>query len=390
MTRDTVVRRFEVQAVGEMVLAAVDHGLRTSVAELLPDDPKALDITKTPRLPTMMTVSITGPAGAVAKAIERVTRDSSVIVRSDWLMLGGTAHDDDYPDQRALLRIDPKGVSRDVAGTGTRVVVAIVDSGLAVEHPEFKDRLWWEDIDGRRIQGARRMGRARDHEITDEDGHGTNLAGTILATANRVKGVELMTVKFFDVVTQPLAENAAQAIHFALDKGAAIINLSFDLGIGSNDLQEAIRRACKEQALVVIAAGNNGSDNDRYPAVPASYAEECRGNIITVMATDAYDEKPGFSNFGLQTVDLAAPGVGIVSTRPLISTNAAWWYGRYTGTSAAAAHVTGAAALLKSQNPNRTAQDLKRCLMNSVDRLPHLKCFSGGRLNLGRALDCKP
>jgi subtilisin family serine protease len=230
-----------------------------------------------------------------------------------------------------------------------------------------------------------------DYDITDQDGHGTMLAGSILATANSVSDIEIMAVKFFDVRTQPVAVNAAQAIRFAVKNGAQIMNLSFDLGIGSIELEEAIRSACAAGVLVVIAAGNTGSDNDCYPLVPALYARVCRDNVIVVMASGQYDEKPTFSNFGKETVDLAAPGVKIESTRRFLSSiPPSKIYSPYTGTSAAAAQVTGAAALLKSQNPDWKAKDLKACLMETVDKLPGLKCVNGGRLNLGRALSHRP
>ena len=368
-----VIRRLEVQAVGDDVLARFDGRVRSAVAELLPNEPNALDIRKVPRLP-MATVRLTGPAAAVANVIERASGSTGVTVHSDWLTVPGAPPENDYPDQHALARIDPMGVSRRVRGGGERVVVAIVDSGLDVNHPVLKAHVW------RKVRSA---------DVADEDGHGTALAGTILATANRVDGLELLPAKFFDVVTQPLADNAARAIHYALDKRATILNLSFDLGIGSNALRDAIRRACSEDVLVVIAAGNTGSNNDDYPVVPASYAQECRDRIITVMATDGFDQKAAFSNFGARTIDLAAPGVDIVSTRRLIGASDRRFYTRYTGTSAATAHVSGAAALLKSQHPTWTGAEIKRRLMDSVDRRPHLRCVSGGRLNLGRALDAR-
>jgi subtilisin family serine protease len=300
-----------------------------------------------------------------------------------------------YPARRALLRIDPEERSRLETGRGFPVVVAIVDSGIMTDHPHLRRHLWTmkengqpKTVQGQLVRGARCMGGVQDYDITDQDGHGTMLAGSILATANAVNDVEIMAVKFFDVITQPIAANAAQAIRFAVQNGAHIINLSFDLGIGSDELQQAIQSATAAGALVVIAAGNTGSDNDRYPLVPASYAKACPpDNVIVVMASDEYDERPTFSNFGSVTVDLAAPGVKIESTRTFLRTlEPANLYGRYTGTSAAAAQVTGAAALLKSQNPSRLAKDLKQCLMDSVDKSPWLKCWSGGRLNLGRAL----
>jgi subtilisin family serine protease len=230
------------------------------------------------------------------------------------------------------------------------------------------------------------MGGMLGYDLTDQDGHGTMLAGSILATANFVAGLELMAVKFFDVMVQPAAANAARAIRFAVDNGARIINLSFDLGLGSIELEEAVAYAGHRGALVVMAAGNTGSDNDQYPLVPARYAESCRDSAIVVMATDRYDERAAISNFGCTTVDLAAPGVKVMSTHASLAGTAVGGYGRYTGTSAAAAQVSGAAALLKSKYPKSSARDLKLRLMGTVDLLPRLKCVSGGRLNLGRAL----
>jgi subtilisin family serine protease len=206
------------------------------------------------------------------------------------------------------------------------------------------------------------------------------------ATANFVGGLEVMALKFFDVTTQPSAANAARAIRFAVENGAYIINLSFDLGIGSIELEQAIAEAGRKGVLVVMAAGNTGSNNDEYPLVPARYAASCPETSIVVMATDRYDERAMISNFGDKAVGLAAPGIRIVSTRSSPGGAASRKYGCYTGTSAAAAQVSGAAAPLKSQDPSRTAGDLKRRLMGTVDRLPRLRCVSGGRLDLGRAL----
>src|SRR5262249_26022936 len=161
---------------------------------------------------------------------------------------------------------------------GERVIVAIVDSGIAVDHPDLARHLWTDTGDPT-VHGARFIDGQQDSDLTDQDGHGTMLAGAILASANRVRGLELMAVKFFDVITQPSAANAAAAIRFAASRGAAVINLSFDLGIGSNELQSAIRAAGASDALIVMAAGNTGSDNDQYPLVPACYADECREQV---------------------------------------------------------------------------------------------------------------
>src|SRR5262249_59270206 len=109
------------------------------------------------------------------------------------------------------------------------------------------------------------------------------------------------------------------AIRLAVERGASIIDLTFDLGLGSLELEQAMQRAFDAGVLLVMAAGNTGADNDCYPLVPARYAAINPDRAIVVMATDWYDERPTFSNFGDTTVDLAALGVSIVSTRAFLS-----------------------------------------------------------------------
>ena len=392
MSSQVIVRRFEVHA-AEGDLDRIYSAL-SAAAKQFPHEQLKADITRHRRSP-MVSARLTGVVAATSTVRESISADPGVRVVNDWLDVPAAAQPDAgggsdfvYPDQRVLQRIDPMECARKEIGSGTQVIVAIVDSGITVDHPDLANRLWTDPGD-RKVHGARCMDGQRDSDVTDQEGHGTMLAGTILATANHIEGIELMPVKFFDVTTQPAAANAAAAIRFAISQQPqpAIINLSFDLGIGSNELREAFRMAFDySDALIVIAAGNTGSDNDQYPLVPASYADACRDKVIVVMATDWYDGRPIFSNFGKTSVDLGAPGVGIVSTRALVSRGKeSRKYGRYTGTSAAAAHVSGAAALLKSQNPDRCAKDIKKLLMDSVDHSPWLKCASGGRLNLSNA-----
>lgn len=403
--RHDVVRRFEVYADRTEVLWEILSELSKVTGELSARSPR-LEI-NTHVEARVVNVRLLGEAVVTAAIRDRVAAIQGAHVQRDFLDVPAAdspgpaepvmsrprdlvmAPSDDtgiYPDQEALLRIDPDGISRRVTGTGTRVVVAIVDSGIIVDHPDFKGHLWTRKVDGQDVHGARCMEGDLDYDLSDQDGHGTMLAGSILATANFVGGLEIMAVKFFDVETQPSAANAARAIRFAVENGAAIINLSFDLGIGSIELEQAIVSACEAGALVVMAAGNTGSNNDAYPLVPARYRGSCPESTIVVMATDRYDERALISSFGPTSVDLAAPGVKVASTRALPGVAASKTYGRYTGTSAAAAQVSGAAALLRAQRPDLSAQKLKRRLMDTVDLLPQLKCASGGRLNLGRAL----
>ena len=156
-------------------------------------------------------------------------------------------------------------------------------------------------------------------------------------------------------------------------------------------LEQAFHKAC-EHALVVIAAGNYGSDNDWHGGqtlarAPVRYAKDHPEGTIVVMAADE-SGKAWFSNYGRQSVDLAAPGIAITSTRRCLSKEAARTpaaaYRTHGGTSAASALVAGAAALLMSRYPGLSVPQVKRCLVDSVDTLPGLTCASGVASTLPR------
>jgi subtilisin family serine protease len=315
------------------------------------------------------------------------------IVRDEVLPPPG-ASDPVYPDPEPLRRIgvpwDPTAYPPVTGGEPTKeptkdVIVAIVDSGIMTRHEDVKDHLW-EQPGYPNVRGTSVIGDKDD--IEDKVGHGTLLAGTVLAAANRSPAVKLMTVKFIDGRTRPDGEHAADAIDWALDHGAHIINLSWELGIESPGprLREAVEHARLAGVLVVVAAGNSGADNDKYPAFPACYGQAF-DNVITVMATDRFDDKPGFSNYGEKSVHIAAPGVGIMSTHQHMARDNRWRYQRYDGTSAAAAYVAGAAAFLKTTCPGIGPKALRECLIATADIRPDLRCQAQGRLNLGRALE---
>jgi subtilisin family serine protease len=377
-----VLRRFEIQAPSPKARDDIHGKLLKLVAKA--SGPVTPEVSRVEQ-PPLLDVRLEGGSTAVSGVMTLIVQLPGARIRHDSLDVPSARKGSVYPDLGTLLRIDAEPGTK--APPRGPVNVAIVDSGITVDHPELRNHLWTGDGG---IHGKRFIEGKSDADVTDEDGHGTMLAGTILAVANPAPGVRLMAAKFFDGTTLPRPGNAASAIDFAVENGAGIICLSWDVGLGSARLEEAIRNACRS-ALVVIAAGNNGSDNDRLPSFPSCYRKECPDRIITVMATNRYDEKAGLSNYGRKSVDLAAPGVAIVSTRRLLSKVAKaakpelGWYRSYTGTSAAAAHVTGAAALLKASYSDLSPEHIKRCLVESVDRLG-LKCVSGGRLNLGKAL----
>jgi subtilisin family serine protease len=381
-----VVRRFDVQVEQPSLLVDVRRALGGEV-RIRPE------IRQVGR--SLLEVRLEGSAADVSAIVTKVAETGGVRVHHDRVRPAKT------PDRPFI----PVGAARPTGGSGPgasaapldeQVVVAVVDSGMMVEHPSLEGHLWKGFADGQaRDSGARCIGGVVRPDVTDEDGHGTRLAGTILAAAGGAEGVRLMAVKFFDADARPGPVNGAAAIAFATkaQPRACIINLSWNLGIGSPALEAAIQAACAEGILVVIAAGNSGSDNDHIPTIPAEYRRVWPGRIITVMATDRYDEKASFSNYGATTVDLAAPGVDILTTRASLSKASRnelekdpsyRWYRSYNGTSAAAALVTGAAARLKSRNPELTADDLKVRLYESVRRMPGLKskCITGGILKI--------
>jgi len=376
---DLVVRRFEVEVGRGASLADVKRELAASDAKLHRPE---INMTG----PNLLEVRLEGSASTVSEAMTQLTAVNGVRVRHDRTRRPQKQEPDPgIPDL-------PPGVA-----VSTTVVVAVVDSGIMVNHPKFKGRLWSSTFEKEDyVHGARCIGNTRTADVTDQDGHGTRLAGTILSAAHGEPGIRLLTVKFFDPDNLPGPTNGAAAIEFAArardekdkTKKVDIINLSWDLGMGSPGLQKAITEACRDGALVVIAAGNSGTNNDDMPAIPAHYRELYPDRIITVMATDRYNEKATFSNYGVESVDLAAPGVEVDTTRASLTIAPVRNpkddpffrpYRFFRGTSASAALVSGMAALLKSRNPGLTADQLKVHLCAAAKRLPSLrsKCAEG-------------
>jgi subtilisin-like proprotein convertase family protein len=277
----------------------------------------------------------------------------------------------------------------DITTGSGNTIVAVVDSGIDYTHPDLVANIWTNpnvNQDGffGDLHGYNFVNNTGDP--LDDFGHGTHVAGIIGAVGNNAIGVtgvawhvQLMALKFLDSQGNGNDVGAIEAINFAVSHGATVINASW--GGAGNDaaLQSELQSAQKAGVIVVAAAGNNGKNTDLAPFYPADYKLD---NIISVAATDRTDSLAGFSDYGVHTVDLAAPGVGILSTLP------GGQYGIESGTSMATPYVTGAVALLHDLHPDWGYQQIIQRILATVDPLPTLegKTVSGGRLDLAAAL----
>ncbi|MEW6570044.1 MAG: S8 family serine peptidase [Nitrospirota bacterium] len=301
----------------------------------------------------------------------------------------------------------------DVTTGNSSVIVAVLDTGIDYNHADLVNNIWIntgetsctdgidndgngfiDDCKGWDFIGSSFQTSLDDNDPVDENGHGTHVAGTIGAAGNNGVGisgvmwtVRLMPVKALDANGEGTDAELTAGIQYAVSNGAKIINASLGGPGFSNSVLNAISSANTAGALFVAAAGNGGDDsvgdnNDLAPFYPASYNLP---NIISVAATDQNNNRVPFSNYGPTSVDVAAPGVYIISTVPN------WWslyegYGVLEflgGTSMAAPHVSGLAGLLWSYYYNFTYQQIISTIFSHVDVLPSLQgwILTGGKIN---------
>lgn len=267
------------------------------------------------------------------------------------------------------------------------IIVAVIDTGIDAAHPDLEANIWHNPLNAAMF-GWDYV--ANKPNPFDDHGHGTHVAGIIGGIANSRAGtsgvaqaVSLMAVKYYSDANPGAVNlsNTVKAIHFALENGARIINYSGGGPEFSPAEYIALKKAEAMGVLVVSAAGNERQDTDLMENYyyPSSYRFS---NIISVAATDINNNLLASSNWGRERVDVAAPGENIYSTLP------GGRYGYMSGTSQATAFVSGLAALMLSCNPKLTPKQIKRLIIESVDKLPNLanKVASGGRINAHAAL----
>lgn len=310
----------------------------------------------------------------------------------------------------------------DINTGSSSVVIAVIDTGMDYNHPDLVQNRWVNeaeipdngiDDDGNRkvddrygwdftscakfdpVTGRCSTPKNPDKDPMDDNGHGTHVAGIIGASGNNGTGiagvmwnVRLMPLKILNADGEGSIADEIAALDYAVmlkNRGIDIkaINASFGGGVYSAAAFDAISRVNNAGIIFVTAAGNGGDDgigdnNDITPSYPGNYNLP---NIIAVAATDQNDNLATFSNYGLNTVHVAAPGVHILSIIPS-------GLSYYSGTSMATPHVTGLIGLLYSEYPNFSPSQIKSTIMRYVDILPSLsgKIKSGGRINAYKAI----
>jgi subtilisin family serine protease len=302
-----------------------------------------------------------------------------------------------YPLQWGLNNPDnvdidaPQGWS--VSQGSRSITVAVLDTGLDLRNPDFAGRLWVNPTPGSDgyvgdVHGWNFVNNTPN--IQDNNGHGTHVTGILAATGNNgfgVAGVDwncrIMPLKILGADGGGSTSAAVSAIYFAVNHGAQVINASWGGSQYSPAMLAAISYADSKGVVFVTAAGNSGLNNDTNATnYPANYRQP---NELVVAAIDNAGNLASFSNYGLHTVDVAAPGVNIYSTVP-------GGYATYSGTSMATPFVAGVVALVAGQHPELSAPDLVQRIIATVKPLPSLAgtTVSGGIVDAYNALTSTP
>jgi subtilisin family serine protease len=345
----------------------------------------------------------------VSEAVEKLRRDPRVEFAEPDYLVHATAvypndpqfsqqwslHNSGRPSGKADADIDaPEAWT---ATPGAPVLIGVIDSGVEMDHEDLAGAIYTnpgeipgnnfdddgngyaDDVHGWDFRNG-------DNDPDDDNGHGTHVSGLIAAPGNNGKGVagvcwsaRVLPLKFLSAAGAGATSDAIAAIQYAIRMGVKVINASWGSFLYSNALRDAVADAADHGVLIIASSGNDTADTDLYPTYPAGYDLP---NVIAVTSTDRNDGLAWFSDYGRNTVDIAAPGFDIVGTFPGNR------YVRLYGTSMSTALVSGAACLLWSRAPFMTDLDMKAALFASVDKIPSLegRMTTGGRINLQRLM----
>jgi len=341
------------------------------------------------------------PSGvASSTAIIRLQTEPWVVYASDdpTLHIQSTPNDPNYSQEWGLNQANHVDIDAPEAWNLTlgshSVIVAVVDTGIDLNNPDFAGKIWTNpgndtatgypnDLHGWNFVSS-------DNYVQDDNGHGTHVSALIAAQGNNNYGiigvapsVQIMPLKFLDQNGNGSTDAAVSAIYFAVQHGARVINASWGGVQPDGALSDAINYANAHNVVFVTAAGNDGTSNDVTPSYPASYSLP---NELSVASVDQNGNLASFSDYGRGSVNLAAPGVDIVSEVPTSIDPSG--LESLSGTSMSTAYVSGVAALVASVDPGLSAAQIVQRIDSTVKILPSLKgtTISGGMVDAYNAI----
>jgi len=358
---------------------APSYGAKAVPGEIVVKLKKAMGIKSVPQMMRIESIEELGntsvykvPEGeTVEEALAKLRKDPNVvyaepnyIYRAFGTSAKRTVNDPKFGELWGMTKIQAPQ-AWDVTTGKSDVLVAVIDTGVDYNHP---------DLQGQVVKGPD-FGN-NDSDPMDDQGHGTHVAGTIAALGDNGKGVvgvayntKILAIKVLGSDGSGDMAAIAKGILKAQEMGAKVINMSLGGEQDARTIKDAVDQVTAKGSLVVVAAGNENTTRDTYPA---AYP-----NVLSVGASDKSDRRSSFSNYGTY-VDVAAPGTGILSTTEKD-------YKSHDGTSMASPHVAGVAALLLTQKADLSPQQLRGILEASGDPTTG---FKNGitRLNAMKAL----
>lgn len=281
-------------------------------------------------------------------------------------------NDPQFKDQYALKKVEAQK-AWDINQGSSDVVIAIVDTGVDLEHPDLKGKL---------LTGYNAIAPGTDPK--DDSRHGTHVAGIASAIGNNSVGISGIAPKCKILPVKVLGNGSgsiatiADGLIWVANNGADVVNMSLGTYTEEKTLGEAVKYALSKNVVCIATMGNDNIERRRFPAGFTG--------MIAVGSTDENDKKSTFSNFG-NWITVSAPGTNILSTLPTYMSPSG--YGRLSGTSMAAPLVTGLAALVRSQSKNLSPENISKLLKSSADDLGDSgfdNIYGAGRVNAFKAL----
>ena len=363
------------------------------------------------------------PKENLKKIAENLKKNKNIeIVEPNYLYQGALTPDDQFYNEEWFLERIGAPMAWDLVGGGSEnITIALIDSGVDINHPDLKDNIW---VNSKEIPGDN-IDNDGNGFVDDVNGwdfvenkpdprpkffpsytvsgmnHGTVVAGVAAAVGQNKEGiiglawkVKLMPIRVLNNRGEGTLEAVIKGIDYAIKNKADIINLSF---VGPNRSElflQAVEKAWNSNILIVAAAGNNskteGEDLDKKPLYPICLDSNSKENfILGVTATNEKDEKAPFANYGNNCVDISAPGSKIFSTLfyfPQKEEFKNYYGGYWSGTSVATPLVSATAALIKSIYPLATNREIRNIILESVKKFnPDMK-LGQGRLNTYEAI----